>query len=754
MNRFLLLSAFIFFILFSLAVSAETETIFEDSIKEGESATIDNIEYTAYEYNDYAGVRLSSNKYGSIILEEEGEITVKGYYTFTLDEIIEEDDEVSFKITVEKEVAEVSISREVSNSTVHLDQQVTITVEITNSGTDTATVKYAEAIPSEVHIIGLPEIKKGTSTSNQKSTVADVYWSGALYSGETVTITYLIEIDNYPSSGSTLSLNDVTFTYKDDSGEYTETVDTLSLSLTEPITISFELQTEEESITVGSEAEYTIILDNNLDNTVTISSFVLEIPSSVSVSSIDTQLKKIKDEDNEDNDEYAYNWSGSLNPFEDVSFFLFIVPEGAGTHTLKAEAIYTYGSGEEAYDTSETTDLTISVGDVIPEIKLSSNDFDGGEQIIIYYYVNNSDEDVSYSNVDIKIESEPELFERINYIAALPKNTKTLIKKQNFTAPYTDTALEYEVTISGDLGGGALFEETATVSINPSTFTTPYALSYTTDGVDEENTNVTLVIELLSPLAEKPSKLNVVHRAQDYKKTISLADEHISSLFTAKRYTKSWNIPTLSFSGDSVELDVQLQYTTSDGDYYKGFTQTIPVYEEIEVEELSNITNETIDETTNETEIIEVTAEAANETSINATAATSEPEPSVIITGEEEHTSKKWIWFLVILISITLVAVGIYYIIIKKQKKKTIKKTIESISRKNGSGEEKKESIFAKAKEIIIHDVPSPEEGYDKLESYIKHALSQGKAEQEIKKILAAKGWIEDILDSYLKRLK
>ena len=74
---------------------------------------------------------------------------------------------------------------------------------------------------------------------------------------------------------------------------------------------------------------------------------------------------------------------------------------------------------------------------------------------------------------------------------------------------------------------------------------------------------------------------------------------------------------------------------------------------------------------------------------------------------------------------------------------------------KTGMEAEKKGvSFLEKAKEIIIHDVPTPEEGYEKLESYLRHALSQGKTHEEIKKILATKGWLEEILDSYLSRLK
>lgn len=735
---FFLTLVILLFSFFSLPAFA-SETIFEDYIVEESSATIDGESYTAYEYSDYAGVRLSSNKYGSIILESEGSSTVKGPYTFSLTEILEEDNIVSFKITVEKEEADVSMSREVSNSTVHLDQQVEVIVEISNDGTDTVTVKYAEDLPSEVHLIGVPEITKGTTTQSQKSTVADIYWNGALYQGESVTIVYTVEIDKYPSTGSTLHFDDVTFTYKDDSGEYSGTVDTLVLSLTDPLQIGFTLETDEDVITVGTEVEYTLTLANSMDNTVTVSSFLLELPGTVTISHIDTQLEESDD---------GYTWSGTLNPFEDISFTFIVIPISGGTHSFDAGATYAYGSAESA-ETSASTSFSIEVSDVVPEIKLSSESFDGGEPIIIYYYVNNSDKDVSYSNVEMTITSDPELFAPVHYVASLPKNTKTLIKKQNFTAPYTDTEIEYEITLEGDLGGGATFDEDATVTINPSSFTVPYALAYAIDGVDEENTNVTLTITLLTDLAEKPTKLAVVHTAEEYKKTISLGTENINSLFSTKTYSKSWSIPTVSYSGDSVDLDVQLQYTTSAGVYYKSLTETIPVFEE-EVEEVVEEGNETI--SGNETLEAEETTEA-NETETNVTEDVEEEE-EVVITGQKEETSKKLVWFFVILASIVLLVFSLRYFFAKKHKESAIKRTIASISSKEPGKEEKKESIFARAKEIIIQDVPSPEEGYDKLEGYIKTALGQGKAHEEIKKILLAKGWIEDILESYLRRMK
>lgn len=739
----LLLLALLFLVLSLPSILAEAEEVFSDSVLEDDTFEIDDETYTVHEYADYSGVRISSNMYGSILIDEEGGSATKGPYTFILNSITQAGSDVTFEITVEKEQSSVSVSREASATSANVGDEIEITVTISNEGDDSVSVLYSEDLPSTVDIQGTSEITKGTSTSSQKSTAADVYWNGVLYEDESVTIVYTIVIDDYPPSGSDITLDDITFTYEDDTGDYEDTVDSLTISLTDPLAVSFTLASDEDTISIGTEMEYTVTLSNNLDRAITVDSFVLTLPSTVSVSYMDTQLDEQADG--------TYNWTGSLSSYEDQSFSIFIIPDGGGTHTIEADAAYSYtysGTDAQSYTTSESTSFSIDAADVIPIITLSSETFDGGEPIIIYYYVNNSDTQISYSNVDITLSSHPaDLFSIIHYVASLPKNTKTLIKKQNFTAPYSDTAFAYEVTIEGDLGGANTFEESETISINAATFTAPYALLYTIDGYDEENTNITLVLSLLTTFADKPTRLAVVHTTDlDYKKTVSLTTDAIDKLFTTQEpYSTSWSIPVSAFTDEEVTLDIQLQYTVNDINYIKSFSETIPVYQTSDIEDVVNetSTNETI---FNETETIA-------EEEINATEVNDTTEIAVNITGEEEHSSRKWVGFLLILGGLGVAGVSLRYFIMKQQKAFAIKKSIQSMTRGN-TAQEKVASIFEKAKEIIIHDVPSPEEGYEKLESFIRHCFSQGKNNEEIKKILATKGWMEEIVDSYLRRFK
>jgi len=738
------------FVLFLPFIFAETETVFEDSVEEEGTFELDDQTYTVHEYADYTGVRISSNTYGSIIIEEEGDSSTKGPYTFTLDSITQDGNDVTFEISVEKEQASVSVEREASNSTASIGNEITITVTISNDGDDSLTVKYAEDMPSHVSVSGTPEITVGSTTSSQKSTVADVYWKGVLYSGKSAVIVYTAYIGGYPSNTTTISFDDVDFTYEDDTGEFSETVDSLDIELLDPLAIAFTQVTDDDDIKVGGEVEFYVTLTNNLDKTMTVSSFLLTLSEYLTPSTLDTYLEETAD---------GYTWSGELAPFEDLSFGLYVTPEAGGTHTLEGNADYAYGASDETYSTSGDGSFSIDVSDVVPEIKLSSETFDGGEEIIIYYYVNNSDESVSYSSVGIKISSDPsDLFDSINYVASLPKKTKTLIKKQNFTAPYTDTAMEYTVTMAGDLGAAGTFEDSETVTINPSTFTVPYALSYTVDGYDETYTNVTLVISLLTTLAEQPTRLAVVHTADpDYKKTVSLTTDAIAALFAGESQTRSWSIPAAGFTEESIDLTIQLQYDLASGVYYKSLSETVPIYQKVEeVVEETNTTESNETETSSGNETISVDAEgidaeetaAVNDTETNTTGT------NVVITGEKEQTSNKFFWFVVILLSLAALFGGGYFLFLKKQKEEGIKKSIESMTKTGLEAEKKSISFLEKAKEIIIHDVPTPEEGYEKLESYLRHALSQGKTHEEIKKVLAAKGWLEEILDSYLQRLK
>jgi hypothetical protein len=332
----------------------------------------------------------------------------------------------------------------------------------------------------------------------------------------------------------------------------------------------------------------------------------------------------------------------------------------------------------------------------------------------------------------------------------LPAKTITLIKKQNFTTPYSDTALEYTVTMEGTYGGSA-YEEDVTITINPSSFSVPYAVTYTIDGVDEAYTNVMMTIQLVTTLAEKPSMLAVVHTEEDsdYKKTISLTTEQINTLFQQQTVSRSWSIPTAAFAGDEVTLDTQLQYVLGTATYYKSGSITLPVYEEIS----EIVEEEAVEGVGNETAALNRTTEA--ESSANVTEAEEETEKELVITGEKEQTTKKWIFFFMVLLAIGLVALSLYYSIEKRRKKVAITRHLKQISGQTTTiNQGKKQSIFEKAKELVLHELPSPDEGYEKLRGYIDSALKQGKSHDEIKKILLAKGWLEEVLESYLKRLK
>ncbi len=713
------------------------ETIFDDSIAEEESVEIDGVTYTAYEYLDYTGVRLSSNKYGSILIEEEGGSYSLGPYTFTLNSISEgEGGIVSFSITVTKEEGAVTMHRSVSNYNPTINELVTVTVTLENEGADSAKVRYAEDLPSEVSLIGTPEIKKGSTTQTQKAGTADVSWNGVLYQGESATITYVVRVNRYPSDGTTIALDDVTFTYEDDYGEYTGSVDPLTLTLLDPLTMSITFQDEEEDIAVGNELEYTISLRNDAGKTMTVNSFTFAVSEGLEITSIETSL--------EETDE-GYMWSGNLQAGEEVLFSVFVTPTEGGTHELSGTATYWYTTSDETHETSTSSSFTIDVGIVVPKITLNSATYDGGEEIIITYSINNSDQTVSYSNEDVTINSE--LFDTLHYVVFFPAKTVTLIKKQNLTTPYSDTALEYTVTMKGTYGSST-YEEDATIKINPSSFTVPYAVVYTVDGVDEAYTNVTMSIQLVTSLAEKPTQLAVVHTEEDsdYKKTLALTGEQIDTLFQEQKIERTWSIPTASFSGNEVTLETQLQYVVGTATYYKSGTITIPVYEEVsevvEEELIEGLGNETIATNVTESEVL------ANMTE-------EKEEAELTITGEKEQITKKWVFFFMVLLLIGLIALGVRYSIEKRQKKAAIKRHVEQISGQISTiTQEKGQSIFGKVKELVLHELPLPEEGYEKLQSYLESALKQKKSIEEIKKLLLAKGWVEEVLDSYLKRLK
>ena len=61
--------------------------------------------------------------------------------------------------------------------------------------------------------------------------------------------------------------------------------------------------------------------------------------------------------------------------------------------------------------------------------------------------------------------------------------------------------------------------------------------------------------------------------------------------------------------------------------------------------------------------------------------------------------------------------------------------------------------ILDKAKEKFSSvEVPEPSYDHGAIEEYIKMARKKGKTPTEVKKALIEKGWLEDVVDLYLKQ--
>jgi hypothetical protein len=728
MKRWVVLSVFCFVLLLG-SVTAD-ETVYSGDIGDEQSVEIDGITYTAYGYADYTGLRLSSNAYGSLIIESIGESLTAGVYTYTLSNIYEGSDNIYFTVTVSKEggSGSVSISRSGSSYNPVLGEVVDVTITIENGGSGNVKVRYEEDLPSEVSLSGSPEVTVGTTTQNQQGGFSDVYYKGVLYGGEELTITYSVYVDSYPSDGSgVITFDGVDFTYEDTSGSYQGSLTPFKFTLGEPVVASIIFEGDEETkAAIGDERTYTLAIDNQIDSDVHVSNFLFSPSSGFKIVESSITLEETSE---------GLSWNGKLEALQSTDFYVILRIVGAGVHTSNLDATYWYEDESETYTVSDSEKLTIGVTKVVPKIALNSGaTYEGGEDIIIQYTINNSDASVSYSGEDVTLSTTSNFFDSLYYSISIPAASIYLIKKQNFTAPFSDKELSYSVTMEGSYVG-IPYSKSETFTIFASTFTVPYAVEYTVDGIDEIYTNVTMNVVLLSTLVDMPTKFAVIHTTNDYKKTLSLTTDQIATLFSTGEVTKSWSINTLAYPGDTLELQTQLQYDAGTT-YYKSGIISLPIYKKVAEEP------------------IDVPVDANVTTATNVTVEEPvEVEEKIVITGEKENAFKKWVFFILVLLTIGMIALSLRYFVQKKQKEMARKKRIEEIS-----GQEttitQKESFFQKAKEIVIHDVPTPEEGYEKLHMYLQHMIVQGKNNEEIKKVLVAKGWLEEVLDSYLGRLR
>jgi hypothetical protein len=574
--RFVLFSL-ILLCLFAPLISSKTVTIFSDYIPEEESVLIDGYDYTAFFHRDYDPqykyndtVRLSSNIYGSLILEKNVTITKKPY-TFYYSDFLNADGKYQYFITVKKHLPSLVVYRAITgaNETPQIGDVVSTSVRLVNQGTDTIQVIYAENVSKEVHLLDFPEITVHNSTKSYRDLPADLYWAGVLYDGETVTISYGFKIIDYPLLTNSITFSDFYTSYKDPFTSYENIIEPLTFTLQEPLLLVMRGDTEQ--LILGANTDYELTLDNTDNEEISVEKLKIHIPKGTSIYHMD---ERISSKGNN------FFWNGTIPPMKNITLSFTITPTYLGSHSMIIDATYLQENSHLTRSIRHTEEYIISSQNLTPEIEFDTTGFTGGNNVTINFLLKNNDSSAHYKDEQVIISSP--LFEEEHYRLSFPKKKTKQITQKIIQLPYTDKDISYPIWMNFT-SGGFWHATNKTLTVRKDGQVLPLTFNYSIVSI---NDNVIGFLLTMKPLGSVLlESLSVLHTTEVYEEKIDFDKQQLFALYNEGILETYFEIPPSSDT-NRLGLDTTVSYNLMGVTHYSSFAQliqlnrTLPIVQE------------------------------------------------------------------------------------------------------------------------------------------------------------------------------
>ncbi len=741
----------IFVLLMIIPISIASDTVFDGWIPYEGSQEIDGMTFTLYSLSDdLETIMLKSNELGIITLDLDGAYSISNYVfyfndiKFTLDDedanlsaiVLGKEEYYEFEIEVEKSTPTVTVSREASNSSMKVFDETEITVSLENTGDITAnSVSFSETLPSYFSFEGRPYVTDNLTKTYIETSGRTFSWKGNLYEDEEYNIYYTIKLDEY--SGEIFGLEALTIPYTSDGTDYEVSVSELNFTSDKPINVTISV--EEEEAEIGDNIRYEVDINNvHTTEEVVIDNLRIYLPSGS-----EFVFGSVNDiEEKEDH----YYWSGELNPLDIQDFDFDLDLMITGTNTMTVEIDYSFEGVD--YQESYTEDVTVSAPDINVSIESDKDTYSCGDEINVSFYLGNSDESVTYTNVDVTINSD--LSSSLNFLFNLYPLETMLIKKLTDYLPCSDSAQTYNYNLSGvyysEYDEEFDFSDSLSISVAAADNITK-AVGATLSFVETINNNAEINVMLENLTADEFSNVSLIIESGSFKKTMKFSDDQINE-FNSIGVVEDNFYYTVSDSSEVI-FTVTYQYNigTSVFIYSSSETVTLDVSIQSIEEEIEEIIEEIVEEQVYEENVSSTISEQIENLTTDKVEENITQEPVVKVTTHSEHTKQKVKYIAIFISIVVVVGVIVQFIITKRKKNRLIRKTIREI---RGENVEVEKSAVAKKGVFVMMNVPDPGYDHSKLQEYISYCKGRNMETDKIKKKLIDAGWLEDIVDIYL----
>ncbi|MFP4403788.1 MAG: hypothetical protein ACLFPJ_05535 [Candidatus Woesearchaeota archaeon] len=666
------------------------------------------------------------------------------------------------KLLVTKITNALEISRSLKPKEPDFFSKLNVITKIKNVGNeDLVGIKFIDEIPIFLKLNNYTDVNLDRQLSNIAQNKINHKFNLKVDEEKTLIANY--NIIGYSTNNLTLPSSKLIYNAFDSDVELLSSEENLVLKY--PLDIS--IKENINKVNYKKKFNLTLVLENkHLNNKIDLENFQIVLPKGLNLITNNDNIIKIS--------ENIYQIEGVIDKQEKKEIKLLFIPNLIGLESIKFMASYKFRNID--FNDELIQEFKVQFNDLTFDFDLKNpktSIIRGGDLVNLDFSIENN-EDVVIENLSVEIFSD--LFNKINY-KFLKLNSKTSVnnkinKEIPIFIPSLDNDEFFNVTfkLSFDIGSNEfkVYEKTKSYEILKGLSDEMFnvQLNFINTSNDLVFVNLTL-IKLNNDLFDD---LSIFINSTNKNEKINLNENQKTNLFNPSMkefFIYSFKKNNLS----NIEpISIFLNISKNNEEIKKEFKFYLDLLsfnildnkDEIILSQelLSNITN-----TTNT---------SVNETSIDASENSSSTNRSkdIFKDGQEIEDKKKFepkiklFHFILFAIIISFIIVGVSLIkLFKKENREeaTNKKKKFSFNFKNLFSKKKKGKKYEDPIDLGLYNqenvsstkrvslIPAPGSGIEKLENYINVNKNFGKSNDEIRKNLKSEGWLDEVIDVFLK---
>lgn len=358
-------------ILVLLAQFAFAGELFNDEVKDNVPFYVNSIKHVARYYPAAEKVSLLAGEDRVLIrIEDCEELNGLQYCIDSASEGIDEetgDPASTMEIRVLQSGPELDVDRSISDDEPNLNEEVEITVTITNIGTERASnINYEDKFPGSVKISG----------AYTDYSLNRILWTGSLNPGQSESFTYKIKFQEFITYGST---GEASFIFNNKVNK--AKTDTTTFDVQTPYGISDSISSR--SVSLNEEIEYNFSINNTgSSDELTVKSVEITLPDGATVTKRDLGLDRV-------GEKVTYSGTIPADGSETLSFRFKSTSIAQGD--LKATFELRVGTTDFTEELSHK--IGIGVSQIMPEVKFNPTTVKGGAELEIEAKITNEGDD-------------------------------------------------------------------------------------------------------------------------------------------------------------------------------------------------------------------------------------------------------------------------------------------------------------------------------------------------------------------------